>query len=235
LKAKGIQTTDQEVDADSVALDSVRASKERIAVRIREHQARIDVLIQEQAEIVAQTEEVRKRIENGPTVAEQLVELTRGYDAMKLAYEKLQGKALDANLSANLERTQRGEQFEVVDPAEVPDAPFRPSVKKSLPAALGLALALALGLSLGLSFLDTSFTSVEQVERQGNFPVLVVIPALTTAAERTRKSFWNTLVVATYGAYFMMMMVMVAILLTGRGPAFKNTIIKIFQFLHLMA
>ncbi len=236
LKAKGIQPTDNSDAApDQVALDSVRASKERIAVRIRQHQARIDVLIQERAELAAEADQVRKRIENGPAVAEQLTELTRGYEGLKAAYEKLQGKTLEANLSANLERTQRGEQFEVVDPAEVPDSPFRPSINKSLPASLGLGLALALGLALGLSFLDTSFTSVEQLERQGNFPVLVVIPALTTAAERARKRFWTTLVVSTYGAYFLFLLGMIAILVTGRGPAFKGIFIKIFQYLHLVS
>ncbi|MFH1036313.1 MAG: Wzz/FepE/Etk N-terminal domain-containing protein [Pseudomonadota bacterium] len=235
LKAKGIQPSEGDLSPDQVALDSVRASKERIAVRIRQHQARIDFIIQERADLAAEADQVRKRIENGPAVAEQLTELTRGYEGLKTAFEKLQGKTLEANLSANLERTQRGEQFEVVDPAEVPDAPFRPSINKSVPASLGLGLALALGLSLALSFLDTSFTSVEQMERQGNFPVLVVIPALTTAAERARKRFWTTLVGAVYGVYFLFLLGMIAILVTGRGPAFKGIFIKLFQFLHLVS
>ncbi|MBI5522108.1 MAG: hypothetical protein HY910_05710 [Desulfarculus sp.] len=235
LLAKGIQPADTpDKDAESVALDSVRQSRERIATRIREHQARIDAVIQERAEVAAEIEQVRKRIENGPAVAERLVELTRGYEALKVAFEKLQGKTLDASLSANLERTQRGEQFEVVDPAEVPDAPFRPSVKRALPASLGLGLALALGLSLGLNFLDTSFTSVGQLERQGNFPVLVVIPPLTTAAERNRKRFWTSLVATCYGAYFLVLLGMVGILVTGRAQAFKNIFLKIFKFFHLV-
>jgi polysaccharide chain length determinant protein (PEP-CTERM system associated) len=236
LKAKGVEpVAGSDQSQDQVALDSVRASKERIAVRIRQHQARIDAVIQERADLAAEADQVRKRIENGPAVAEQLTELTRGYEALKVAFEKLQGKTLEANLSANLERTQRGEQFEVVDPAEVPDSPFRPNITKSLPASLALGLVLALGLSLGLSFLDTSFTSVEQVERQGNFPVLVVIPALTTAAERAAKRFWTTVVVATYGGYFLLLLGLIAILVTGRGPAFKGIFIKMFQFLHLVS
>lgn len=233
LAAKGQKPNAEDLNPDQVELDSIRASRERIAARTRETQARIDELVKERDEVATQIDTVRKDIQNGPAVAEKLIELTRGYEALKVAYEKLQAKALDANLSANLEHTQRGEQFEVVDPAEVPDSPARPSVKKTLPAALGIGLALALGISLGLNFLDTSFTSVENMEHMGSFPVLVVIPPLNTAAELARKRYWNTVLAAIYGSYTMLLLGLLAILLTGRGPALKKMIMSVLALLHL--
>ncbi len=213
-------------DPSDVELESTNLSKERLALRIKEGADRVNQWLAEKAEIAAQAEQAQKHIENGPAVAEKLTELTRGYESLKTSFEKLQAKALEANLSANLERTQRGEQFEVVDPAEVPDSPYRPSVKRAIPASLGLGLALALGLSLGLNFLDTSFTSVEQMERQSNFPVLVVVLPLDTGEEERRKKLWTTVLIVIYGGYFMLLMGLMALLVTGKAAALKALILR---------
>lgn len=226
LKAEG---RDKELTESEVEMNSIRQSKERVAKRIVEGAERIKQFQAQQEEILREIDVTQKRIEAGPSVAEQLAELTRGYQALKQAYEKLQNKALDANLAANLERTQRGEQFEVVDPAQEPDSPYRPNVKKTIPAALALALALALGLALGLDFLDTSFTSVEQMERLGNFPVLVVVPALETQEEIRQRTRRTLFFAVTYGAYGLMLLGLTAILFTGRGPALKQLLMKIIH------
>jgi succinoglycan biosynthesis transport protein ExoP len=76
-----------------------------------------------------------------------LVSLMRGYEVLRKEFDRTHAKWLEADMAANLERTQRGEQFEVVDPAQVPDSPFRPDVKKALPMAIAAALALAVALS----------------------------------------------------------------------------------------
>lgn len=141
----------------------------------------------------------------------------------------MHARALDANMAANLERTQRGEQFEVIDPAEVPDQPYRPDVRRALPISIGLALALAIGLTVGLSYLDTSFTSVEQTEREGNLPVLVVIPPLLTRAEKLRKRSRQMMLGIIYGGVSLALLGLVAILISGRGPRLKQFVTGIFS------
>jgi len=160
-------------------------------------------------------------------VAEKLNELTRGYDVLRLAHQKMHGKWLDAKMAANLERTQRGEQFEVVDPAQVPDSPYRPNVRKAIPLALAAALMLAVGLSFGLNYLDTSFSSVEQAERMSELPVLVVVPPLITVKEAARQRKRMTAIGLSYGMVFLLMLALVGILVTGRAQALKNLIQRI--------
>jgi uncharacterized protein involved in exopolysaccharide biosynthesis len=225
--AKGQKPPDKMPSTEDAELMSVHASKDRAAKRVAEGHARIDMFRQQVADMNEQIDAARRRLENGPAVAEKLNELTRGYEALKTAYEKLQAKTLDANMAANLERTQRGEQFEVVDPAEIPDSPYRPDVKRALPASFGLALVLGLALSLGLNYLDNSFTSVEQMEREGTFPVLVVIPALVTRHEAFRQARLNRIMFITYGAVFLFLVAMIGILVTGRGPTLKKLFLKI--------
>ena len=165
---------------------------------------------------------IRKRIDNAPAVAEQLSELTRGYEELNTAYQKLHAKWLEARMSANMERTQRGEQFEVVDPAQVPDAPFRPQVKRAIPVTLGLALALSVGLAFGLSYIDVSFTSTAQLERQSGLPVLMVLPPLETHEEQAASLRHSIIFGAVFGIIFLLLMGLVGILVTGRGPALKR-------------
>jgi uncharacterized protein involved in exopolysaccharide biosynthesis len=58
-------------------------------------------------------------------------ELSQGdlipYEVLKESYRGLLQKQLDARVGANLERRQIGEQFRILDPARLPEAPVGPS------------------------------------------------------------------------------------------------------------
>ena len=51
-------------------------------------------------------------------------------------------------MAENLERKQQGEQFKILDPARVPEKPFKPDRNKIL--LMGAIIGLAVGLGLGL-------------------------------------------------------------------------------------
>ncbi len=219
-KAKGLKF-DEKVTKQDLELASIRQSKDRVAKRIQEGEARVRELEAERKKLKQMIELTQQRIENAPAVAEKLNELTRDYEILKSAYEKTHAKWLEANMAANLERTQRGEQFEVVDPAQVPDSPYRPNVKRALPMSLAAALLLAVGLAFGLDFIDTSFTSVEQAESMTELPVLVVIPPLLTHRELARKRRNLALLGVIFGGAFLFLLGMVGLLITGRAEAIR--------------
>ncbi|WP_449246182.1 Wzz/FepE/Etk N-terminal domain-containing protein [Desulfarculus baarsii] len=224
-KEKGISVEDATAQAADLQMASVRQSLERISGYIAEAKVNIAQFQEQQAEVQAQMAQVQTWIRNAPKVQEELTELTRGYEELNTAYQKMHAKWLDAKMSANLERTQRGEQFEVVDPAEAPDQPYQPDVKRVVPFSLGLAMALGLGLSFGLAYLDTSFTAVTQMEELTSLPVLVVIPPLETYDEIEAKRREMAILAAIYASLFMFLLALVAILAMGKGPALKKLIL----------
>ena len=230
LRAEGKLKEGEEIqDGSELQLGSLKESRAKYAKLVAESKERVKNLLAERVEIEKALAQTRRYIENMPAVAERLQELSRGYDTLNQAYEKLHAKWLEANIAANLERTQRGEQFDVVDPAEVPTSPYRPDVKKALPMSIALALAIAVGLAFGLSYIDTSFTSVEQAERMSELPVLVVMPPLITQAEQARdkrKLFIIALVYAGFGFGLLMLM---GIVLTGRAESFKRLVTALFN------
>ena len=224
---KGLNPDEAEADATDLQLAAAKQSLERISKNIKQTKENIKGYERDRAGIQAEVDKLNSYVNNAPNVAEQLTELTRGYEELNTAYQKMHAKWLEAKMSANLERTQRGEQFEVVDPAEVPDQPYQPNVKRVVPFSLGLAMALGLGLTFGLAYLDTSFTSIEQTEEASSLPVLVVIPPMETFKEVERKKKKFALLTAVFGILFMFLLGLVAILSTGRGPALKKMIMSL--------
>ncbi len=120
----------------------------------------------------------QSRVQASPVVEEQYKELTRGYQTALDAYNDLLKKRDASVMSQDLTQQQEGEQFYLLDPANLPSSPSFPN--RPLFALGGLAGGLGLG--LGLAFLletqDTSIRSERDVEFVLHLPVLAMIPAL---------------------------------------------------------
>ncbi|MGD9124621.1 MAG: hypothetical protein PVG60_05980, partial [Desulfarculaceae bacterium] len=228
LKAKG-KPGEEQVNEAELEMGSIQEARRRQAELLKTTRAKLVEWEQKKKETIKSIEDMQGWIANGPAVAEKLAELTRGYEVLKDAYQKMHAKWLDANMAANLERTQRGEQFEVVDPAKAPESPYRPNVQKAIPVTLGLALVLAVGLAFGLNYVDNSFNSVEQMERMSELPVLAVIPPLLTAKEIRHRRTKTGFAVAVFALFSAALLALVLILLTGKGQAFKHFVAGLFS------
>ena len=81
-----------------------------------------------------------------------------------------------------------------------------------------------MGIAFGFHFIDTSFTSVAEVERVTEFPVLVVMPSLLSRGEVALKRTRSLILIMVYGAIFFALLAMVYLLLTGKDALIKSTI-----------
>ena len=132
----------------------------------------------EQEQIKQQIKLYQNRIQSSPVVEQQYKELTRGYQTALDSYNDLQKKRDQSEMATELEHQQEGEQFRVLDPANLPDKPTFPDRTKF---ALG-GLAGGLGLGLGLAFLlemrDTSMRTERDIEFFLRLPVLAMVPEI---------------------------------------------------------
>lgn len=122
----------------------------------------------------------QSRVESAPARQSELTELTRDYDTLHRAYTSLLAKKEDAQVAANLERFQIGEQFKILDPARLPEKPISPDrVRLHL---IGAAVGLAFGLLLGalLEYRDTTLKTEADVVSALTLPVLALVPDLIT-------------------------------------------------------
>ena len=116
------------------------------------------------------------RVEQTPSREQELMVLLRDYENGQKNYQSLLEKRLNAHVAENLEKRQKGEQFRIIDPANLPEHPEKPSQFYIM--LIGVAAGCGLGVA-GAIFLEQMsppFRRPEEVESVLGLPVLGVIP-----------------------------------------------------------
>lgn len=161
--------------------------KETLLTQLKMIDREVQKLNQEKRQTSNQIETYRRRIEDGPKIEQMFVDLRRDYEEASENYQSLLEKKMQAQLAENLERTQKGEQFKVLEPANLPHAPFKPNIPKVLILGLAGALMSGVGLAFLRENLDQTYRSSKELEDVLKIPVLVSIPVITT----TKQQRWN--------------------------------------------
>ena len=104
-----------------------------------------------------------------------MVNLNRDYDLLKGQFQSLMDKKYQAQMAENLERKQQGEQFMVLDPARLPEKPFKPNRNGLLIIGALLGLGIGLGLTWFRESMDRSFHEVSEVETYLKLPVVATL------------------------------------------------------------
>jgi polysaccharide chain length determinant protein (PEP-CTERM system associated) len=142
----------------------------------------IQRLNQEDAKLKSQIAQYRERVENTPAREQGLAILTRDYNNTREAYGSLLKKSQEAQQAQNLERRQKGEQFRVIDPARIPEKPYRPDIAKILLVGLFLGFFSGAAAAFFREQMDRSFRDGEDLQVALGFKVLANIPRIGTKA-----------------------------------------------------
>lgn len=138
-------------------------------------------------ELIKQTE---RRVEQTPEREQELMTLVRDYENMQKNYQALLDKRLNAHVAANLEKRQKGEQFRILDPANLPEKLDSPN--RLLIMMLGLlgGGGLGVGVALGLELLNPTFRRREEVEQfLPGVRVLATVPHFFALINQGRSQF----------------------------------------------
>lgn len=144
-------------------------------------------------ELQQQIEQYQARLNMMPMREQQLASLTRDYEQSRKSYEQLLAKRDESEMATNLETRKEGEQFQVLDPANLPQRPDSPDrLKLSL---IGLVAGLVFGMAslAGSEALDNRIYAREEIEKIVPAPVLAEIPPLPTQPEERRQRGWSLL------------------------------------------
>jgi len=135
-------------------------------------------LKRESAEIRKSVIAVENKVDRAPKREQEMISLTRDYDNLKRSYDELLKKKLDADISQNLEKRQKGEQFQILDPANLPEEPFIPNRRKVFGIAVLLALLVGFGGAIGLEMIDPSVRGAKEFRHFSPIPILASIPSI---------------------------------------------------------
>ncbi len=141
-------------------------------------ESQIETLRAREGKIKEQIRFYEKRVEDTPANEQRLAALERDYDISLDNYKTLLEKRLMARVAENLEKRQKGERFRVIDPANLPQRPFRPDRQGIVLMGLFFGLGLGAGLAFLLEFLNPAFRKPEDFQDVIPLPVISVIPEL---------------------------------------------------------
>ena len=145
----------------------------------------IRVLEAEIGRINREIREIQKKVDATPNREQELLTFHRDYENIKSSYNSLLNRKLEADISVNMEKKQKGEQFQIIDSARLPEKPVSPDPKRLFMITVAVALGLGCGLVFLLDFLDSSIRRVDELEENFGLPVLATVPRIFSSRDRS--------------------------------------------------
>ncbi|MGH9398244.1 MAG: GumC family protein [Terriglobia bacterium] len=131
------------------------------------------------------------RLKLTPAVEQQYKDLTRNYQTAQAFYNSLLQKEDESQMSSSLTRRQEGQQFTVLDPADLPQKPSFPNLLSFAGGGLLAGLALGFGIVLVLEMQDKSLRDDRDIEFFIGAPTLAVIPMVPNGHEKLSRFSWK--------------------------------------------
>jgi polysaccharide chain length determinant protein (PEP-CTERM system associated) len=167
------------------------AQLQQVRAQLRSVQQGIAAQKQEQARITQQIAAYQDKIEASPMVEQEFKQITRDHETALQFYNNLLAKTNESSVATDLERRQQGEQFQVLDAANLPDEPVFPNRYLFTAGGLILGLIVGMGIATALEYRDTSLRTEADIWTFTKLPTLATISffeEIPKTASR-RKSF----------------------------------------------
>ena len=161
-----------EADLSSAGIDEIRRTGTQLKILTME----IASLKKEKEGIQKNIAAAEQKINQSPRREQEMIALVRDYENQKSSYDDLLKKKLQADVSQNLEKRQKGTQFQILDPANLPEAPIKPNRRRVMGISLVLALFLGFGGAIGWEAMDPRLRDVRDFRHLYKVPILGYIP-----------------------------------------------------------
>jgi uncharacterized protein involved in exopolysaccharide biosynthesis len=143
----------------------------------------------EQKRIREQIANYQAKVEAIPRREQEMIDLTRNYEISKGRYDSLLSKSYAADMSNELDTQQKGERFIILDPARVPEKPFKPNRLKLMAVSFFMSLFCSVAVVVAKEFLDPSVKTEREIRAAYHepIPLLAAIPHIQSPMERRRR------------------------------------------------
>jgi len=170
-------------DAGSSETSTLNPIYQQLKEDLARTDAEIDSLRARSAELSRQQQQAKNVLGGMPKEQEEWTRLQRDRTVYQHIYDDLLNKSETARVSKDLELTDKGTTFKVVDPAVLPVFPVQPDRIKFILAGILLGIACGVGAVLGIDYLNHSFKDEDSIEESLKVPVLVAIPSVVVEGD----------------------------------------------------
>jgi len=155
----------------------------QIESQLKANQLEIKGYQQQEKALAGRVAEYQARLNMTPATEQALADISRGYNESQKNYDSLLAKQSQSQLATSLEQNQQGQQFRLLDPAQLPDKPASPNHILLSLGGLIFGIAVGVGLTVLLELTDARVRNEEDLEGLVAARVLVGIPRISTPKE----------------------------------------------------
>ena len=188
-KATSADTKREKPDAKQAAASTEPTSVQQLRALIQEQDERIRQKTADQARIQQKIESYQARLHITPAVEQQFKDITRDYQTALLFYNSLLAKTDESEMSTDLERQQQGEQFRVLDSADLPGQPSFPLWWQFVLGGLGGGFAIGFAFALIQELRDKAIRDERDIELYLELPTLALVPSIARRNGRGSRIF----------------------------------------------
>jgi polysaccharide chain length determinant protein (PEP-CTERM system associated) len=140
---------------------------------------------QERVNLASQMTTYENRINASPGLETTLAQRMRDAALTRTQYEAMVAKQQAEKLDRRVEKTSQHAAFKVIEPAQLPTAPYSPQRRQMILMGLLASLGIGLAAIFLVEQMDSSFETIEEVQGFTNIPVLSAIPTVANSLPRT--------------------------------------------------
>ncbi|MBI5720162.1 MAG: chain length-determining protein [Burkholderiales bacterium] len=165
---------------ESLAVQEMSRMLATAEVQVAAMQARVD-------EYAGRMAQVRQQLKTAPQIEAEAAQLNRDYAIIKKNYEDLVSRRQSAVMSGELDVATGVAEFKLIDPPRVAPRPVSPNRLLLLPAVLFTSLALGIAFAFAAVQVRPTFGHSDELRQKTGLPLLGVVSALITDADRRRE------------------------------------------------
>ena len=128
--------------------------------------------------------EYQGRLNHAPVMEQQFTDITRDYEQSKANYDSLLAKKNQSEMATDLEKTQQGEHFRMLDPPNLPVRPDKPNRLRLCALGIIVGLMFGTGAAAAAEAAGGKVQTERQIKKIAPFEILVEIPNLPTPSEQ---------------------------------------------------
>jgi len=166
-----------------------------LASQLSSTQAEILSVKRQMGEFNKMADVYRGRIANTPKVEEAYRAISIERNNTQSKYDDLMRKHMEAKVAQGLEKEQKGERFTLIDPARLPENPYKPNRMAILLIGIVLGIGAGVGWASLKEFTDQSIRNSSSLVMATSFPVLASIPEIVTREDLKEKKRKRTLMI----------------------------------------
>jgi polysaccharide chain length determinant protein (PEP-CTERM system associated) len=178
LKALGTDSATPAAGTDQNAINATQVERAR---------ADVDTLLARRNDLRGQIAAMQGRVDQMPRTEQELGGLTRDFNQLRDNYQTLLRKRMEAQTAERLQQRWT-EDFEILDPARLPERHSFPNRPLFVLAGLVLGLGLGLGAAMLAEHFNTLVVTLADLESTTTTPVLGVLPFVDAGGASNRAS-----------------------------------------------